>query len=67
MKQNYNAAKRRKELDRKKKKAEKDEKKQLRREALARGEMPEGEEELIAEYTATALPESSEIDSEPTD
>lgn len=67
MKQNYNAAKRRKELDRKKKKAEKDIKKQQRKEAIARGEIPEGEEELIAEYTAAIVPDSSESDNESED
>lgn len=45
MKPNYNAEKRRRELDKKKKKEEKELKKKLRREAIARGEIPEGEEE----------------------
>lgn len=44
MKPNYNAEKRRKELDRKKKKEEKELKKKLRREAIARGETVEDEE-----------------------
>lgn len=50
MKPNYNSEKRRKELDRKKKKEEKELKKKLRREAIARGEIPEGEEDLVNEY-----------------
>ena len=44
LKPNYNAEKRRKELDRKKKKEEKELKKKLRREAIARGETVEDEE-----------------------
>jgi len=41
VRQNYNAEKRKKELDRKKKKEDKELKKKLRREAIARGEIPE--------------------------
>jgi hypothetical protein len=44
LKPNYNSEKRRKELERKKKKEEKELKKKLRKEAIARGEVPEGEE-----------------------
>ena len=41
LKPNYNAEKRRRELDKKKKKEEKELKKKLRKEAIARGEDPD--------------------------
>lgn len=57
MKPNYNAEKRRRELDKKKKKEEKELKKKLRREAIARGEDPDAEEE-------TSGDEADEVDTE---
>ncbi len=65
MKPNYNAEKRRRELDKKKKKEEKEQKKKERKEAIARGEIPEDEDPSA--YLGTedgAAPEDDEAESD---